>query len=311
MKAHGMYETRPLTEGEWVQARENLRPGANALVVTSPVDYYRQACLAEDTGFELRDCLTIMTPTSPLFVIVAQVPLEGTYVANALEHGVAGYNIDGSRIGTSKEVPGSLGSQKGERVSLKSTLNNQTGDEEGRNPNIGRYPSNVILMHHPDCECLGTKKVKSHNPGNTGVDREDGVAYGKLSERSLVGHADENGQEEVADWDCHPSCPVKRLDDQTGVLQSGYRPNHKSYRVTEKDTTIVFEGLSGNGVSTEGFDDAGGASRFFKQVQKPVELHQYLTALICPPSTGSLTLLTSLSEEHTPFDLHLNWESLV
>lgn len=61
-------------------------------------------------------------------IIVAMKPLDGTYVANALAHGVAGLNIDGCRI-----VSGS-----GSHNDIGKTTK-------------GRWPANVILSHSPDC----------------------------------------------------------------------------------------------------------------------------------------------------------------
>ena len=58
-------------------------------------------------------------------IILAMKPLRGTFAANALEHGVAGLNIDGSRIGA--------------------------------NGSPGRWPANVALGHDPECQLIGVK----------------------------------------------------------------------------------------------------------------------------------------------------------
>lgn len=53
--------------------------------------------------------------------------------------------------------------------------------------NEGRFPTNVILVHGPECEQTRT---------------------------------DEDGMEEVAQWDCQDNCPVKELQDQSGERPS-------------------------------------------------------------------------------------------
>jgi site-specific DNA-methyltransferase (adenine-specific) len=72
-------------------------------------------------------------------IILAMKPLDGTFANNALEHGVAGLNVDGGRIGTEsafidrtgqKSVGGIMNSGKGQRIT-------SGGD--------GRWPANLIL----------------------------------------------------------------------------------------------------------------------------------------------------------------------
>ncbi len=72
-------------------------------------------------------------------ILVFQKPIDGTYANNALVHGVAGFNIDGSRIGD-------------EEVSVHNAPTGTfAGGEPGRGSDTnyrhhqGRYPANVIL----------------------------------------------------------------------------------------------------------------------------------------------------------------------
>ena len=79
-------------------------------------------------------------------IIVAMKPLDGTFAQNAARHGVAGLNIDGSRIGTTKNVPASVS-----RKVHANTYNGgwkeygETSGVGGHDPNIGRWPANLIL----------------------------------------------------------------------------------------------------------------------------------------------------------------------
>ena len=87
-------------------------------------------------------------------ITVARKPLVGTVAANVLEHGTGALNVDGCRVGTSKNVPAS--------VSKKAHANcymggwNEYGEIPGvggHDPNLGRWPANLI--HDGSDEVVG------------------------------------------------------------------------------------------------------------------------------------------------------------
>jgi hypothetical protein len=135
----------------------------------------------------------------------------------------------------------------------------------------GRWPANFILNHLEGCELKGTKKVKGAiskpsvgNKAKTSIsmnNSKDGI--------HRVGHADEDGNEEVADWECVEVCPVKTLDEQSGISKS------TGGRIGNKQGAYAHQGPGG--WSTDytkgdpGFGDEGGASRFFMQFKKDPE----------------------------------------
>lgn len=97
-------------------------------------------------------------------IIVAMAPLDGTFVDNALAHGLAGLNIDAGRIGT------------------ESTIRNQSagptwsgefkGGERLNGSTLGRWPANVILdeeaaalLDEQAGECGGQDKRTNLTPG--------------------------------------------------------------------------------------------------------------------------------------------------
>lgn len=100
-----------------------------------------------------------------------QKPISESSIArNMLKHGVGGINIEACRIGDSKEVPGSL-SKTGRAIYGKYRID--SGEEDGHNPNIGRYPANLILSCGADCEgenhspdCPVTFFPETHGAGN-------------------------------------------------------------------------------------------------------------------------------------------------
>jgi hypothetical protein len=121
----------------------------------------------------------------------------------------------------------------------------------------GRYPANLVLSHHPECVCQGTKKVKgSHDAGKPIVTTH----IGWFSSRPGVskGYADADGTETVENWTCHPDCPIRLLDEQAGNKGGGYGVRGAS--------TKIYGGGNGFTQATGevvGFGDSGGPSRFF------------------------------------------------
>ena len=73
-------------------------------------------------------------------ITVARKPLAGTVAENVLEHGTGGLNIDGCRVGASKDVPASV-SRSGQWFGS----GGESGAESGHDPNVGRWPANLIL----------------------------------------------------------------------------------------------------------------------------------------------------------------------
>lgn len=187
-------------------------------------------------------------------IVLARKPLEkGLSIAeNVLKWGVGGINIDGCRVSTenrtykgmSTNVPDGAGTFRDDNWQPKEievTVN-------------GRFPANLILTHHPECECKGLKKVKAIKGGC-----KFKSAFFKSGESNFTpngGIGDENGEETVEDWNCHPDCPIKILDEQSGVLKSG-----KMKQRIEGGQYNVYGKMYPRDVETIG--DSGGASRFF------------------------------------------------
>jgi DNA modification methylase len=85
-------------------------------------------------------------------IIVARKPLVGTVAGNVLANGVGGINIDGCRV--SADLRPNVVSDR------RSGMNTTDGDGLGGskatgNTAVGRWPTNLLLTHHPDCadEC--------------------------------------------------------------------------------------------------------------------------------------------------------------
>ena len=95
-------------------------------------------------------------------IILAMKPLDGTFAQNALEHGVAGLNVDGARIaGTVPKVT------QGPSTSHSSWDVRDTLQESDPHPS-GRWPANVVL----DEEAAGLLDEQSG-------ERKDGMAVNR------------------------------------------------------------------------------------------------------------------------------------
>jgi site-specific DNA-methyltransferase (adenine-specific) len=195
-------------------------------------------------------------------ITVAMKPCEGGFVDNALKWGVCGFNIDECRIELQKEGEdkrlGGEGSWRTNKMA-KSVYGKFTGDEIGSSPK-GRFPSNTILSHHPDCKMVGLKKVKSDVHYSYKVPDNKGVLnFGFKKMKDQVNpHTSEDGLETVEEWNCHPDCPVKILDDQSGILKSG------NNCVRKREGRFLEHGSLGkSGDIQTTYGDVGTASRFF------------------------------------------------
>ena len=194
-------------------------------------------------------------------IVLARKPLEkGLSIAdNVLKYGTGGINIDGCRVGTEER------NYKGSGSSPNKINNHGKGDTgigmlDGSGKDLefnvsGRFPANVILTHHPDCECQIDKPTNRTQKGNTWDDNNSGLR--KSMPKNSGGFGDVDGNETIEDWNCHDDCAIKILDEQSGVLKSGDMDGE--YQRFGKN------GIYGKGGKTKtvAYGDKGGASRFF------------------------------------------------
>jgi DNA modification methylase len=111
-------------------------------------------------------------------IVVARKPLIGTVAANVLTHGTGALNIDGCRIGTTKRVPGS-GRRATDRI--YGTYGAQDGSESGHDPNVGRWPANVVLDEEAG-ELLDAQSGMSKSTGGRAFQTTSAV-YGEYANR--------------------------------------------------------------------------------------------------------------------------------
>ena len=85
-----------------------------------------------------------------IHIVVAMKPLDGNFAQNALEHEVAGLNIDASRIPTSD----SLDAGGGVLFSHQRDGKQSPGEIGWRQSSLGRFPANVILEDSDEIDRL-------------------------------------------------------------------------------------------------------------------------------------------------------------
>ena len=127
--------------------------------------------------------------TDTFHICVAMKPLDGNFVQNAIEHEVAGLNIDGCRIETEEKLGGGAYAKDGKERhdgAENWRYKRDGGAGEFQQP-PGRWPANVIhdgsdgvVELFPETKS-GTRngKRKAHDEFGTFTDRERDSGYHK------------------------------------------------------------------------------------------------------------------------------------
>ena len=181
---------------------------------------------------------------------VARKPPVTPMAQNAARWGCAGLNIGGCRVGAEVRFSAPATPNKG-------TFNASFDTDYKGKQVAGRWPANLILSHLPGCQCQGTRQVKvpTHRDGYYFVSQGSSMFFG-TGQVSAELDKGQLGHETIANWVCQEGCPVLRLD-----LMSGQSVSPGAFTRGKS----VFFGL-GSGQGT-GYNDMGGASRFFKQIR--------------------------------------------
>jgi len=184
-------------------------------------------------------------------IVLARKPLEkGLSIAeNVLKWGVGGINIDGCRVGE-ELIKGQKASTLGNGLNMSG---GKAQEEYMPIDNKGRFPANLILSHHPDCVCNGLKKVKGIVGGKNDIVVESKFGQVSNTPQKPFDYTDENGNETIEDWTCHEDCPIRIMDEQSGISKSNDSKRNRQ--------TLGSFGMPND--ETPEYNDKGGASRFF------------------------------------------------
>lgn len=249
-----------------------------------------------------------------------QKPPEGRMVDSVRKWGVGAVNVDASRIiptGESLRGGASDGSSYNKchegwdrpwknDPELQKAAKIRSNANQDKSERLGRWPANFILSHAPGCKRVGSRKVKGQPAKDSRSEIEDKGCYGTGRISGLGGYADPTGHETIDAWECVEGCPVKMLDEQSGIsAKSEFRVNWEVNR-TKPDQFFTGKRSDFNKQSPASYGDQGTASRFFLQVEpdpfyycakadpgerggsnhptmKPLELMRYLCRLVTPP----------------------------
>lgn len=188
------------------------------------------------------------TAFKPAFepILVARKAPDGSILNNVVRWGTGALNINGCRVGATKEVP--VSPRRAVQGAAYGDLSHGSGLTSGFDPNTGRWPANVVLSHTRACEMVGTRSDRFGG----GASGSSGFVQGYTAGDGFVAH-----EAEVDLWNCAPGCPVQDLNRQSGLSASGTAVRHRSGGATFGSK------VAKPPMQDMGYDDFGGASRFF------------------------------------------------
>ena len=157
---------------------------------------------------------TALKPACEFFTLARKPLSEKTVAANVLKWGTGGINIDGCRVGTSKEVPASVS-----RKNFSSThgdFKGENGAESGHNPDIGRFPANLIydgsqqiLDLFPETKsgknCTRTKEGSFVEHGGLGKAGDVQITYGDQGSAARFFYCPKASKKERGEGNNHPT----------------------------------------------------------------------------------------------------------
>jgi len=240
-----------------------MQPGQYLVLLATDPD---QALQGYSKGWEVRDTILILVPGQTLYAFLFRVPLEEpTVAAQVLKTGTGALWIDGCRVSTQESLNGGAYAKDGSdrHDGAENWRYKRLGGAGEFKQPAGRWPPNLLLVHHSECLQEGTRSVVSHNPGNKSTERVSQHTYGVYASRPLTGYA-QDGQETIAAWQCHPTCPVGILDRQSGDRGALVGEVPKKGIPLRRGTLV---------------SDTGGASRFYPQFTNLAEAVDWLTRL--------------------------------
>jgi DNA modification methylase len=196
-------------------------------------------------------------------VIVARKPCEGTVEQQVRATGTGAFNIDGCRIASGPSP--SIDRRQGSSNHIGSRTN---GWRDARTPEryaaprngeqLGRWPANLILTHHPECVEVGEREICGD--ARAGTDTVD-TGRSWLHEAGPQPGGPVHGDDIVPVFDCVPGCPVAELE-----RQSGSTGGHAPFRGTEPSAGRqgnTYGSHEGRSEPSPFYADKGSAARFF------------------------------------------------
>ena len=118
-----------------------LKPGGILFIIAEQNKHHDYVVEVEDRGLDIKDSLLVIQ-NEPLMVTIAMKPYDKTFFNNALKHGVAGFWIDGNRVGNKKSGWNGL-TAKGNSWNKENCGLRKTGVPTST---IGKFVSNLAFV---------------------------------------------------------------------------------------------------------------------------------------------------------------------
>ena len=126
----GLHKNKNLNDDGWSKIGQDAPTMASQNAITEAAQHWQ--------GFG-----TALKPAwEP--ILMFRKPLDGTVAETVQAHGTGALNVDGCRIGNSKQVPGSDIITAPRHV-YNGGYGPRVRSQSGMNPNIGRWPANLVL----------------------------------------------------------------------------------------------------------------------------------------------------------------------
>lgn len=206
---------------------------------------------------------TAMKPSWEPILVFRKPFKQGTLTAQILATQTGGLNIDATRVkhasagdfAKHKEMVDRIKAKGGSMANSWKNSSDLSGASDVKV--AGRWPPNLVICHHPDCRQVGTQTAKAPI-----INRfDDGMKpFGEGAGHPYTSTG--GGTEEVPVFQCVPSCPVRLLNEQSGVLTSGTGAVKRTTGTGHRPTTFGVENRP-EGTPMIEYGDTGGASRFF------------------------------------------------
>jgi hypothetical protein len=185
-------------------------------------------------------------------ILIWQKPYRHAPVEDITRTGAGALWIDGCRVGTANTQRCNYGEigYKGDNLPGAYVAGSL----------VGRWPSNVSLIHTPACRPDGVKQVQgTHIPGPA----LGGVGYQGVQHNSSTksNYTAPDGTETVPRWVCAPDCPIASLEAQGGVKTSSSGSPFQRHPNHNRATYGYFDGGEAAGY----YGDTGPVPRFFSQ----------------------------------------------
>ena len=255
------------------------KPGGRMLCWSIPRTMHWTGCAIEDAGWSIENTIAHLFGSGfPKAKTQLKPAREDWWLARKPAKNVLPLNIDECRVAFASAADEAESKGKNQHADLGSdspiTVNSY-GDYGTSRPNYkapGRWPSNVLLQHAPECQMAGAKSVWGDARGADLAKMFGGRRPGGFGDIGAdSGHGgpnarvfdDADGRETVEDWRCVEGCPVAELDRQSGDRKGSPLEWKSNGQRNGVSLNAAHDGSMTTPAVFQGYGDSGGASRFF------------------------------------------------